>query len=63
MTDEIPSAPENIKYVQIDSVNRTEVIFLEVSYYTFSRMCVTKGRVEISPEQKLTLSQHPDTSS
>lgn len=59
MTDGIPSAPENTRYVLIDSANRTEVIFLEVSYYTFNRICVAKGRVEISLKQMLTLSPIP----
>lgn len=59
MTDGIPSAPENTRYVLIDSAKRTEVVFLEASYYMFNRICVAKGRVEISPKQLLTLSHIP----
>lgn len=59
MTDGIPSAPENTRYVLTDSANRTEVIFSEASYYTFNRICVAKGRVEISPKEMLTLSHIP----
>lgn len=51
MTDEIPSAHENMTYVLTYSVIRTKV--LEASCYPFNRICVAEGTVEISPKEML----------